>query len=62
MATSFHSETAKIYEFPIRGRKTAADYQDRKSDLGLQKSYPIEFGGSWYHEEAIRETDQPRKS
>jgi Protein of unknown function (DUF2735) len=67
MNTSFHRESAKIYEFPVGGRaalggsraglKPAADI----ADLTAARTSEAAIGESWYHEAAIREAMQGPK-
>lgn len=61
MTTNAQGESAKIYAFPARGR-FAPSYQ--RSDAGLTpaaKTVPT-VAGAWYHDEAIREAELPRKN
>jgi hypothetical protein len=63
MATSSHAvETAKIYQFPARGRFAVrfADLGETEaaasaSGLAAPSAAKIVFGSSWYHEEAVQE-------
>ena len=46
-------ESATIYQFPVGGRAgltASRTGQDRHAEIPT-----IAFGGSWYHDEAIRE-------
>jgi hypothetical protein len=64
MATSFHPDTAKIYTFPARGRFAAGarpELADDEFDLKSARYSDAAFGGSWYHEEAIKEADHNQK-
>lgn len=64
MATSFHPGTAKIYTFPARGRFVTGalpELSDDKFDLKAARYSDAAFGGSWYHEEAIKEADHKQK-
>ena len=58
MATNVSHGTAKIYQFPVLGRKTAGgDHEQIKSTID-PKCEPIlgdAFGCGWYHEAAIEE-------
>jgi hypothetical protein len=60
MTNTQHRETAKIYQFPaggrdaLRGRRTVIAPIDEATRLHAQR--PV-VGGSWYHEEAIREAE-----
>ena len=53
--------SAKIYEFPRGGRAglSARRESDRfEANLAAFRAVPVAAGGSWYHEEAIKQ-DQP---
>lgn len=56
--------TAKIYEFPKGGR---AGLTSRREDCRIpvvpasQRFADAAFGGSWYHEEAVRDADRSDK-
>lgn len=59
MATGSNRETAKIYQFPVEKRLA----NDRKK-IGRQELLPEQpsyadcaFGGAWYHEAALHDTD-----
>lgn len=58
MATTEHSETAKIYQFPVKGRAGLAR-KPVPSKQGTDRSQFADcaFGGCWYHEEALHEAD-----
>jgi len=61
MATTFHRESAKIYQFPAKGTAQSGKRIERvKSVAGLKPIQYAEasFGGSWYHEAAIRESER----
>ncbi len=65
MATITHGETAKIYQFPVKGR-AGADRKGPESKLALDRKQvayaDCAFGGAWYHEAALLETDAlPRR-
>jgi hypothetical protein len=63
MATSSHPvETAKIYQFPARGRFAVrfaklgeTEAAASAPSLAAQGVGDIVFGSSWYHEEAVQE-------
>jgi hypothetical protein len=55
--------SAKIYEFPARGRFAVAD--DRREDPNLAPNYSSPRGakissGAWYHEEAVEAERAPK--
>lgn len=68
MPSNAPRETATIYQFPVGGRAGQAQRRgfdnpryggkDRVADMPN-----IAYGGSWYHDEAIREAaEQPLKN
>ena len=60
MATQMQAGTAKIYQFPTRGRDGVAAQAARRPSLdGVPVRRPDV--GAWYHEAAIRDGGQPRK-
>lgn len=65
MTTSHDRGSAEIYQFPPRGRFAVGGHRD-ESDAAVGIASPrlptMAFGGSWYHEEAIREAERARKS
>jgi hypothetical protein len=67
MATGTHRDTAKIIEFPRNGRKPAGGYKEFEAvteTAAMQPSPAVcdaAFGGSWYHEEALREAEDALK-
>jgi Protein of unknown function (DUF2735) len=64
MTTSSSPESAKIYQFPARGRFASAGREDSKSAVAMMspRVAPATFGGAWYHEEAIRDAEGARKN
>ncbi len=64
MSTNFGRESAKIYPFPARGVASGDARRPKSKSVVETKSvqYPeVSFGGCWYHEAAIRETDRTPK-
>lgn len=64
MNQNSHRQTAQIYQFPIGGRSGLAirgEASKPVADPNLEPASKIVIGGSWYHEEAIREADLSRK-
>ncbi|MBB6487968.1 DUF2735 domain-containing protein [Rhizobium lusitanum] len=62
MATSARHETAKIYQFPVAARPTAVSQRPKVNltpDIG--PSIATAAFDSWYHEDAIVDTDPSRK-
>lgn len=65
MTTNVHRESARIYTFPARGRFAAGAAQERvPEDASRTPSHAASaaLGSAWYHEEAIREAELPRKN
>jgi len=63
--TSFSRGSAKIYQFPVRGRMTAGEPREKAksaADLALQRACEAACDSGWYHEDAIRESEPARKS
>ena len=64
MTTNVHSGSAKIYQFPARGRFIAgAVREDAKPALVLALSPRVAravSGSGWYHEEAILDAERTR--
>jgi hypothetical protein len=58
--TSFQGESAKIYEFPRRGRFAAAAQREEAS--AALAAPRVACGGAWYHDEAIQEAERARKN
>ena len=65
MTTNVHSGSAKIYQFPLRGRFAASTYREEAnavSNLAATRVTKAVVGGAWYHEEAIQDADRSRKN
>jgi len=63
MSTVVRGESAKIYQFPLRGRfvgQRPGAHEAMPAPADPQ-AVPTTFGEAWYHEEAIREAEQLRK-
>jgi hypothetical protein len=61
MTSNSSRETAKIYQFPAGGRaamRAGRPLVKPVDDVADAAATRAVVGGSWYHEEAIRETDQ----
>ena len=62
MSTNPRSESAKIYQFPHKGRRSGALLRpNRPSEKSDFKVTPVECGGSWYHQAAIDDASRLRK-
>lgn len=64
MTAGLQRESAKIYQFPSRGRMAAGGRrEDAKPalELTLPRASRVEYGSGWYHEAAIQEAEQGRR-
>ncbi|MCC7250526.1 DUF2735 domain-containing protein [Hyphomicrobium sp.] len=64
MTTITNRETAKIYQFPPGGRagvRIGRMVVKPLDEMQAAAATRAVIGGSWYHEEAIREADQVGK-
>ena len=62
MNTNVNGGSAKIYQFPESGRASLNGQSGRASaalNFGSQVVSEATYG-SWYHDEAIRESQQPK--
>lgn len=62
MNTNFNGGSAKIYQFPAGGRAAMNGQGERANAVtkcGSQLVGEATYG-SWYHDEAIRESQQPK--
>ena len=65
MTANVHHGSAKIYQFPTRVRSpVGGDGEENKSAAHLASARLSSgaFGGAWYHEEAVQEAEQTRKT
>ncbi len=62
MTRSIEQGSAKIIQFPIGGRSKAGAKRDDSKAVAQSAPAGISFGGSWYHEEAVQEAEQSRKT
>lgn len=61
MATLSHSGSAKIVQFPKRGR-FATDRREASKPLDRAGAAPVvDWEGGWYHQAAIDEASRPRR-
>ena len=63
MTTSHESGSAKILQFPARGRFATGDRRDDAKPAATSLSLrlaKVAYGGAWYHDEAIREAEHTR--
>ena len=57
--------SAKILTFPLAARANASNLGVKAkfaAELALLRDHPLDYGEAWYHEAAIAEAEQPRKS
>jgi hypothetical protein len=62
MTTNSDRASAKIYAFPARGRFASGYREDKKPTVNFT-SHPVKavVGEAWYHDEAIKDEQKPRK-
>ena len=60
MPTSFHGETAKIYQFPVKFRRSGERF-GTKGPLDIDPDVCDTAFDSWYHQDAIREEQEKLK-
>jgi hypothetical protein len=65
MNTNLNQGSARIYQFPAGGRAALGGRQPNETkptaDQGLSRVSEAAFGGGWYHEAAIQESEPERK-
>lgn len=63
MNTSYERENANVYAFPVGGRAgLAARRVDGRPIAELPpRIADVAYGGSWYHEEAVRDERSPKR-
>jgi hypothetical protein len=59
MGTNLNQGSARIYQFPARGRAALGGrrYGETKPAVDQPRVNEVVCSGNWYHEEAIREAD-----
>jgi hypothetical protein len=64
MTTNSDRESAKIYQFPARGRFSANQRDEAKptATLTSQQVVKAAVGSGWYHEAAIEEAERAQKN
>jgi hypothetical protein len=56
VTANFQRESAKIYQFPVRGRTTGlGQFSAAQPAMMMSAQVAQALGGSWYHEEAVQE-------
>src|SRR3954454_11017152 len=65
MNTSLNRGSARIYQFPVGGRRALDGRKHEESkpaaNQGVSRVSEAAFGGGWYHEAAIQESEPERK-
>lgn len=61
MTADVPKTSAKIYQFPVGGRRALADKRDDNKTASEVRSPAIMFGSGWYHDEAIQEAKRVRE-
>jgi Protein of unknown function (DUF2735) len=64
MTTGFNRESAKIYVFPARGRMPVGEPREKArptADIAALRLPEVTSGSAWYHEDAVRDSEQARK-
>ena len=64
MTTNIYGHTAKIYQFPARGRAGIGERREQAkpvAELAPQHVADAASGSGWYHEAAIQEAERGRK-
>ncbi len=57
--------SAKILMFPVAARAAASNLGVKAkfaAEIAALRDHPLGYGEAWYHEAAVAETEQPRKS
>ena len=65
MTANLNRGSAKIYEFPARGRFAQSDRceNDKAVTSPLSpRATKVVLSGAWYHDEAIQQAEQLRRS
>jgi hypothetical protein len=62
MTTNVIGGSAKIYDFPARGRfAVGGDRDDRNVAMKFGRSLAnTVYGNAWYHDEAVQDDERPR--
>ncbi len=58
MTNTVQGGSAKIYQFPARGRFAAADRRNEAAKIPTSRIAQTACGSAWYHEEAIAEAER----
>ena len=58
MTTSLDQGSATIYQFPVGGRRALGAARQSLAQVAAPRVNEAAVGSSWYHEEAIRESER----
>lgn len=64
MTATHERETAKIYIFPVKnGAKSGMPSKEAEwaAEIAAAGAAQAVIGSSWYHEEAVKESDRPNR-
>lgn len=61
MTTHSIQASAKIYQFPVKGRTISVARTDAATARTASNAPLIMSGAGWYHDAAIQETQRPGK-
>jgi hypothetical protein len=61
MTANFQRESAKIYQFPVRGH-FVAPVPAKPAGTLMSAQVANALSGNWYHEEAIQEAKDPERA
>ncbi|NNH80483.1 glutamine synthetase translation inhibitor GstI [Rhizobium laguerreae] len=63
MPTDFHRESATIYQFPVKAIRNANRFERaRLMEREAADVCDAALDSCWYHDEAVRDADRPKKS
>jgi len=63
MTTNSDRASAKIFQFPARGRFAASGHREETTaPLASPPVVKAAMGSGWYHEEAIQDAERARKN
>jgi hypothetical protein len=65
MTTNVPQGSAQIFTFPPRGRFAVGgtdSAQNKPANFSMQQAVIAGASDAWYHDEAVRDDEQPRKN
>ncbi|MGZ2455271.1 glutamine synthetase translation inhibitor GstI [Rhizobium sp. IY2] len=62
MPTGFHRESATIYQFPVKSMRATNRFERARLMEREAADVCDALDSCWYHDEAVRESDRPKKS